>query len=182
MIGIPTAVDVAALKDTTLLNMGIFGIFVAVTMVIVLRASRNNKTAADYYAAGRSFTGSQNGTAIAGDYLSAASFLGITGAIAINGYDGFMYSIGFLVAWLVSLLLGISDWGGQALVIIVVGGLMIMYVLIGGMKGTTWVQIIKAVLLIAGAAVMTVMVFAKFGFDFSEILGSAQNAVSDSAS
>jgi hypothetical protein len=105
MITIPAAVDVAALKDTTLLNMGIFALFVAVTMVIVLRASRNNKTAADYYAAGRSFTGSQNGTAIAGDYLSAASFLGITGAIAINGYDGFMYSIGFLVAWLVALLL-----------------------------------------------------------------------------
>src|SRR5213595_1155152 len=105
MIGIATAVDVAALKDTTLLNMGIFGLFVAVTMVIVLRASRNNKTAADYYAAGRSFTGPQNGTAIAGDYLSAASFLGICGAIAINGYDGFLYSIGFLVAWLVALLL-----------------------------------------------------------------------------
>ena len=82
------AVNVADLKETTLLNMGIFGLFVAITMVIVFRASRNNKTAADYYAAGRSFTGSQNGTAIAGDYLSAASFLGITGAIAVNGYDG----------------------------------------------------------------------------------------------
>ena len=230
MIGIATAVDVAALKDTTLLNMGIFGLFVAVTMIIVLRASRNNKTAADYYAAGRSFTGSQNGTAIAGDYLSAASFLGITGAIAINGYDGFMYSIGFLVAWLValllvaellrntgkftmadvlsfrlkqrpvriaaaistlavcffyllaqmagagsliSLLLGISDWGGQALVIIVVGTLMIMYVLIGGMKGTTWVQIIKAILLIAGAAVMTFWVLAIYGFNVSALLGGA---------
>ena len=230
MIGIATAVDVADLKETTLLNMGIFGLFVAVTMVIVLRASRNNKTAADYYAAGRSFTGSQNGTAIAGDYLSAASFLGITGAIAINGYDGFMYSIGFLVAWLValllvaellrntgkftmadvlsfrlkqrpvriaaaistlavcffyllaqmagagsliSLLLGISDWGGQALVIIVVGALMIMYVLIGGMKGTTWVQIIKAILLIAGAAVMTFWVLAIYGFNVSSLLGAA---------
>ena len=224
------AVNVAALKDTTLLNMGIFALFVAVTMVIVFRASRNNKTAADYYAAGRSFTGSQNGTAIAGDYLSAASFLGITGAIAINGYDGFMYSIGFLVAWLValllvaellrntgkftmadvlsfrlkqrpvriaaaistlavcffyllaqmagagsliSLLLGISDWGGQALVIIVVGALMIMYVLIGGMKGTTWVQIIKAILLIAGAAVMTFWVLAIYGFNLSDLLGGA---------
>lgn len=224
------AVEVAALKDTTLLNMGIFALFVAVTMVIVFRASRNNKTAADYYAAGRSFTGSQNGTAIAGDYLSAASFLGITGAIAINGYDGFMYSIGFLVAWLValllvaellrntgkftmadvlsfrlrqrpvriaaaistlavcffyllaqmagagsliSLLLGISDWGGQALVIIVVGALMIMYVLIGGMKGTTWVQIIKAILLIAGAAVMTLWVLAIYGFNLSALLGGA---------
>jgi cation/acetate symporter len=230
MIQIATAVDVADLKETTLLNMGIFALFVAVTMVIVLRASRNNKTAADYYAAGRSFTGSQNGTAIAGDYLSAASFLGITGAIAINGYDGFMYSIGFLVAWLValllvaellrntgkftmadvlsfrlkqgpvriaaaistlavcffyllaqmagagsliSLLLGISDWGGQALVIIVVGVLMITYVLIGGMKGTTWVQIIKAILLIAGAAVMTFWVLAIYGFNLSSLLGAA---------
>ncbi|BCW39924.1 cation acetate symporter [Arthrobacter sp. StoSoilB3] len=230
------AVEVAALKDTTLLNMGIFALFVAVTMVIVFRASRNNKTAADYYAAGRSFTGSQNGTAIAGDYLSAASFLGITGAIAINGYDGFLYSIGFLVAWLValllvaellrntgkftmadvlsfrlrqrpvriaaalstlavcffyllaqmagagsliSLLLGISDWGGQALVIIVVGALMIMYVLIGGMKGTTWVQIIKAILLIAGAAVMTAMVLAIYGFNLSNLLGSAAEAANN---
>ena len=86
-------------------NIAIFGAFVAITLVIVFRASRNNKTAADYYAAGRSFTGPQNGTAIAGDYLSAASFLGICGAIAINGYDGFLYSIGFLVAWLVALLL-----------------------------------------------------------------------------
>ena len=224
------AVNVADLKETTLLNMGIFGLFVAITMIIVIKASKNNKTAADYYAAGRSFTGSQNGTAIAGDYLSAASFLGITGAIAINGYDGFMYSIGFLVAWLValllvaellrntgkftmadvlsfrlkqrpvriaaaistlvvcffyllaqmagagtliSLLLGISDWGGQALVIVVVGALMIMYVLIGGMKGTTWVQIIKAVLLIAGAAVMTLWVLAIFGFNLSALLGGA---------
>ncbi len=224
------AVNVADLKDTTLLNMGIFALFVAITMVIVIKASRNNKTAADYYAAGRSFTGPQNGTAIAGDYLSAASFLGITGAIAINGYDGFMYSIGFLVAWLValllvaellrntgkftmadvlsfrlkqrpvriaaaistlavcffyllaqmagagsliSLLLGIGDWGGQALVIIVVGALMIMYVLIGGMKGTTWVQIIKAMLLIAGAAVMTFWVLAIYGFNLSDLLGGA---------
>ncbi|HKU31248.1 MAG TPA: cation acetate symporter [Arthrobacter sp.] len=226
-------VEVSALKDTTMLNMGIFAVFVLVTMVIVFRASRNNKTAADYYAAGRSFTGSQNGTAIAGDYLSAASFLGITGAIAVNGYDGFLYSIGFLVAWLValllvaellrntgkftmadvlsfrlrqrpvriaaalstlavcffyllaqmagagsliSLLLGISDWGGQALVIVVVGALMIMYVLIGGMKGTTWVQIIKAVLLICGAAVMTLWVLSIYGFNLSNLLGSAADA------
>ena len=86
-------------------NIAIFLLFVAVTLVIVYRASRNNRTAADYYAAGRSFTGPQNGIAISGDYLSAASFLGIAGAIAINGYDGFLYSIGFLVAWLVALLL-----------------------------------------------------------------------------
>ena len=211
-------------------NIGIFGLFVAVTLVVVLKASSNNKTAADYYAGGRSFTGTQNGTAIAGDYLSAASFLGIVGAIAINGYDGFLYSIGFLVAWLValllvaellrntgkftmadvlsfrlrqrpvriaaaistlavcvfyllaqmagagalvSLLLGIDDRMGQSLVIVVVGALMITYVLIGGMKGTTWVQIIKACLLIAGAFIMTLMVLAHFGFNFSALLGAA---------
>ena len=211
-------------------NIGIFGLFVGITLVVVLKASSNNKTAADYYAGGRSFTGTQNGTAIAGDYLSAASFLGIVGAIAINGYDGFLYSIGFLVAWLValllvaellrntgkftmadvlsfrlrqrpvriaaaistlavcvfyllaqmagagalvSLLLGIDDRLGQSLVIVVVGILMIVYVLIGGMKGTTWVQIIKACLLIAGAFIMTIMVLAQFGFNFSALLGAA---------
>ncbi|QEE61890.1 cation acetate symporter [Salinibacterium sp. dk2585] len=224
----------AALESTEIgdpiLNISIFGAFVLVTLVIVLRASRNNKTAADYYAAGRSFTGPQNGTAIAGDYLSAASFLGICGAIAVNGYDGFLYSIGFLVAWLValllvaelmrntgkftmadvlsfrlkqrpvrlaaatttlavcffyllaqmagagglvSLLLGIDDKLGQSVVVAVVGALMILYVLVGGMKGTTWVQIIKAVLLIAGAFVMTVWVLALYGFNLSELLGAA---------
>ena len=211
-------------------NIGIFLAFVAVTLVVVLRASRTNKTAEDYYAGGRSFTGPQNGTAIAGDYLSAASFLGIVGAIAINGYDGFLYSIGFLVAWLVALLLvaellrntgkftmadvlsfrlkqrpvrmaaalttlavvffyllaqmagagglvalllGIDSSGGQAVVIAVVGALMILYVLIGGMKGTTWVQIIKAILLIAGAGIMTVWVLAKFGFNLSDVIQGA---------
>jgi cation/acetate symporter len=213
-----------------ILNISIFGAFVAVTLIVVLRASRNNKTAADYYAAGRSFTGPQNGTAIAGDYLSAASFLGICGAIAINGYDGFLYSIGFLVAWLValllvaelmrntgkftmadvlsfrlaqrpvrvaaatttlvvcffyllaqmagagglvSLLLGIDDRIGQSVVVAVVGALMIIYVLIGGMKGTTWVQIIKAALLIAGAFIMTIWVLAINGFNLSTLLGAA---------
>src|SRR3954454_9145701 len=211
-------------------NIAIFAGFVAITLVIVFRASRNNKTAADYYAAGRSFTGSQNGTAIAGDYLSAASFLGSAGAIALNGYGGFLYSIGFLVAWLValllvaellrntgkftmadvlsfrlkqrpvriaagtttlavcffyllaqmagagglvSLLLGINDKLGQSLVITVVGALMILYVLVGGMKGTTWVQIIKACLLIAGAFVMTIWVLAMYGFNLSALLGDA---------
>jgi cation/acetate symporter len=211
-------------------NIGIFVLFVAVTLVIVFRASKNNRTAADYYAGGRSFTGPQNGTAIAGDYLSAASFLGIAGAIAVNGYDGFMYSIGFLVAWLVALLLvaellrntgkftmadvlsfrlkqrpvrmaaaiatlavvffyllaqmagagglvalllGVSSSTGQSLVVAVVGALMILYVLVGGMKGTTWVQIIKAVLLIAGAGVMTVWVLAKYGFNLSELFQGA---------
>ena len=217
-------------ENNPVLNISIFLAFVAVTLIVVIRAGRNNKTAADYYTGGRSFTGPQNGFAIAGDYLSAASFLGIVGAIAVSGYDGFLYSIGFLVAWLValllvaelmrntgkytmadvlsfrlrqgpvrvaaatttlavcffyllaqmagagglvSLLLGINDKIGQSVVVTVVGGLMIMYVLIGGMKGTTWVQIIKAFLLIIGAFAMTVWVLAINGFNFSALLDSA---------
>jgi cation/acetate symporter len=213
-----------------LLNISIFGLFVIITLVIVFRASRNTKTASDYYAAGRAFTGPQNGIAISGDYLSAASFLGIAGAIAIYGYDGFLYSIGFLVAWLVALLLvaellrntgkftmgdvlafrmkqrpvraaaatstlvvsffyllaqmagagglvalllGIEGKTGQSLVIVIVGVIMIAYVLIGGMKGTTWVQIIKAALLIVGALVMTLWVLGKYGFNFSSLLQGA---------
>lgn len=220
-------------------NMAIFGLFVVVTMVVVIRASNKNATAAEFFTGGRGFSGPQNGVAIAGDYLSAASFLGIAGAIAVYGYDGFLYSIGFLVAWLVALLLvaellrntgkftmadvlsfrlkqrpvrvaaatstltvslfyllaqmagagglvallmNVNSKSGQALVIAVVGILMIVYVLVGGMKGTTWVQIIKAVLLIAGAGIMTVMVLTKFGLNFSEILTSAQTAITGSAS
>ncbi|WP_216848021.1 cation acetate symporter [Arthrobacter sp. SLBN-53] len=218
--------------------MSIFGLFVVVTMVVVIRASKKNATAAEFFTGGRGFSGPQNGVAIAGDYLSAASFLGIAGAIAVYGYDGFLYSIGFLVAWLVALLLvaellrntgkftmadvlsfrlkqrpvrvaaatstltvslfyllaqmagagglvallmNINSKSGQAVVIAVVGLLMIVYVLVGGMKGTTWVQIIKAVLLIVGAGFMTVMVLTKFGLNFSEILTSAQAAISGSA-
>ena len=87
------------------LNIAIFAVFVLITLAIVFRVSRGQRSAAEYYAGGRAFSGRQNGIAIAGDYLSAASFLGIAGAIAVNGYDGFLYSIGFLVAWLVALLL-----------------------------------------------------------------------------
>ena len=221
---------VQTVENNPILNVSIFAAFVGITLFIVIRASRNNKTAADYYAAGRSFTGPQNGFAISGDYLSAASFLGITGAIAINGYDGFLYSVGFLVAWLValllvaelmrntgkftmadvlsfrlkerpvrmaaavttlavcffyllaqmagagglvSLLLGITQPIGQSIVVAVVGVLMIIYVLIGGMKGTTWVQIVKAFLLIGGAVVMTIWVLALNGFSLDTLLDSA---------
>src|SRR6188472_1031473 len=87
------------------LNIGIFAAFVVVTLVIIIRVSSGKKTAEQYYTAAGAFSGRQNGVAIAGDYLSAASFLGIAGAIALQGYDGFLYSIGFLVAWLVALLL-----------------------------------------------------------------------------
>src|SRR5436190_8619324 len=212
------------------LNIAIFGLFVIITLAIVIRASRNNRTAADYYAGGRAFSGRQNGIAIAGDYLSAASFLGIAGAIAVNGYDGFLYSVGFLVAWLVALLLvaelvrntgrftmgdvlayrmrprpvraaaatstlvisffymlaqmagaggvvalllGVHDRGGQAIVITVVGIVMMLYVLVGGMRGTTWVQIIKAAILVLCVALMTVFLLGKFGFDISALLEKA---------
>ncbi len=212
------------------INITIFVLFVLVTLAIVIRASRNNRSAADFYAGGRAFTGPQNGIAISGDYLSAASFLGIAGAIAIGGYDGFLYSIGFLVAWLVALLLvaellrntgrftmadvlsfrlrqrpvrmaaaistlvvcffyllaqmvgagglvalllGVDGRTAQSLVIAIVGVIMVTYVLVGGMKGTTWVQIVKAVLLIIGAAVMTLWVLGKHGVNLSTLLHHA---------
>ncbi|RYJ04621.1 MAG: cation acetate symporter, partial [Actinomycetales bacterium] len=92
-------------NDHQALTATLFLLVVLLTVGITFWASRNTKTAADYYAGGRSFSGVQNGFAIGGDYMSAASFLGISGAIALSGYDGFLYSIGFLVAWLVALLL-----------------------------------------------------------------------------
>src|SRR5258707_11943914 len=87
------------------LSIALFSVVVAITLYITYMASRQNKTTADFYAGGRGFSGLQNGLAISGDYMSAASFLGISGLIALSGYDGFLYSIGFLVAWLVALLL-----------------------------------------------------------------------------
>ncbi|MFF4115592.1 solute symporter family protein [Streptomyces sp. NPDC001714] len=208
----------------------LFAVFVAATLVITVWAGRQTKDAADFYAGGRQFSGFQNGLAVSGDYMSAASFLGIAGAIALFGYDGFLYSIGFLVAWLValllvaeplrnsgrytmgdvlayrmrqrpvrtaagtstivvsifyllaqmagagvlvSLLLGITSDGGKIGIVALVGVLMIVYVTIGGMKGTTWVQMVKAVLLIAGALLLTFMVLAKFHFNVSDLLGKA---------
>ena len=219
-----------ATSDNRGLTIALFLAVVAVTLGITFWASRQNKTAADYYAGGRSFTGFQNGLAIGGDYMSAASFLGISGSIALYGYDGFLYSIGFLVAWLVALLLvaellrnsgrytmadqlafrmrqvpvrtaaasstivvsifyllaqmvgagslvglllGVSSPGVKNLVIIAVGILMVVYVTLGGMKGTTWVQIVKAVLLMVGTLLITILVLAQFHFNLSELLGAA---------
>jgi len=213
-----------------ILNIAIFAAFVVITLVIVIRVSSGKKTAEQYYTAAGAFSGRQNGVAIAGDYLSAASFLGIAGAIALQGYDGFMYSIGFLVAWLVALLLvaellrnsgrytmadqlayrmrqrpvrtaaatstvvvsifyllaqmvgagalvtlllGVTSESAKAWVIVGVGLLMIFYVVVGGMKGTTWVQIVKAVLLMGGTVLITVLVLAKFQFNISDLLGAA---------
>jgi cation/acetate symporter len=221
-----------------LLNLGIFLAIVMVTLFVVYRVSSRNTTTADYYAAGGAFSGLQNGVALSGDYLSAASFLGVAGAIAVHGYDGFLYSIGFLVAWLVpllliaerfrnvgrftmgdvvayrmrqrpvraaaanstlvisafyllaqmagagvliSLLLDVRSGGGQALVILGVGAIMIFYVLVGGMKGTTWVQIIKASLLLTCVLLLTVFLLGKFGFSLSNLLNhaSANNPLGD---
>ncbi|MER7727059.1 cation acetate symporter [Streptomyces sp. NPDC096323] len=212
------------------LIISLFALFVVATLGITVWAGRQTKSASDFYAGGRQFTAFQNGLAVSGDYMSAASFLGIAGAIALFGYDGFLYSIGFLVAWLValllvaeplrnsgrytmgdvlayrmrqrpvrtaagvstiivsifyllaqmagagvlvSLLLGITSDAGKILIVALVGVLMIVYVTIGGMKGTTWVQMVKAVLLIAGAILMTFMVLWKFDFNVSDLLGTA---------
>jgi cation/acetate symporter len=213
-----------------ILTAALFLGVVALTVGITIWASRNSSGAADHYAGGRGFSGFQNGLAIGGDYMSAASFLGISGAIALSGYDGFLYSIGFLVAWLVALLLvaevlrnsgrytmadqlayrmnqkpvrtaaatstvvvsifyllaqmvgagalvalllGVTSEGVKNLTIFFVGALMIFYVTVGGMKGTTWVQIVKAVLLMVGSALIVVLVLAKFDFNLSDLLGTA---------
>jgi cation/acetate symporter len=216
--------------DHQALTTVLFLAVVALTIGITFWASRQTSGAADYYAGGRGFSGLQNGLAIGGDYMSAASFLGISGAIALSGYDGFLYSIGFLVAWLValllvaevlrnsgrytmadqlayrmkqrpvrqaaatstvvvsifyllaqmvgagtlvSLLLGIDSQTAINLTIFAVGILMVFYVTVGGMKGTTWVQIVKAVLLMAGSALIVVLVLAEFNFNLSDLLGTA---------
>ncbi|MDK8880435.1 cation acetate symporter [Corynebacterium sp. MSK008] len=210
------AADAGEAAGNPLLNIAIFGAFIVVTLYIVTRAGKTTSESADFYTGGASFSGTQNGLAIAGDYLSAASFLGIVGSIALNGYDGFLYSIGFFVAWLVALLLvaeplrnvgrftmadvlsfrlrqkpvrvaaafgtlfvslfyliaqmagagslvsvllNLHSFTAQAICVGIVGVIMIVYVLVGGMKGTTYVQMIKAVLLIAGVLIMSVLAF-----------------------
>ena len=213
-----------------ILNISIFAIFLIVTMAVVLRAGKTTKEASDFYTGGGSFSGRQNGLAISGDYLSAASFLGIVGAVALAGYDGFLYSVGFFVAWLVALmlvaeplrnvgrftmadvlsfrlrqkpvrvaaaiatlfvslfylvaqmagagslvavLLDIHEFVWQAVVVGVVGIIMIIYVLIGGMKGTTYVQMIKAVLLVTGVVIMCALVFISIRGGFNTLFQDA---------
>jgi cation/acetate symporter len=194
-----------------------FGAFVIATLGITKWAAAKTKSAADFYTAGGGITGFQNGLAIAGDYMSAASFLGISAAVMASGYDGLIYSIGFLVGWpvitflmaerlrnlgkftfadvagyrfkqtpirafaasgtlvvvafyliaqmvgagsLIKLLFGLDYW----VAVVLVGALMMIYVLFGGMTATTWVQIIKAIMLLAGVTFMAFMVLAQFGF------------------
>jgi len=203
-----------------------FVIFVGATLVITYWAAKRTSTAKDFYTAGGGITGFQNGLAIAGDYMSAASFLGISALVYANGYDGLIYSIGFLVGWPIILFmvaeklrnLGkftfadvasyrlkqkpiriLASFGAIATVtlyliaqmvgsgkliqllfgldyevaVILVGILMIMYVTFGGMLATTWVQIIKAVLLLSGATFMAFMVMKNMNFSFETLFATA---------
>ncbi len=200
--------------------------FVGGTMGITYWASQRTRSAKDFYTAGGGITGFQNGLAIAGDYMSAASFLGISGLVYLSGFDGLIYSIGFLVGWPIILFLvaeqlrnlgkytfadvasyrlrqtpirSLAATGSLATVtlyliaqmvgsgkliqllfgldytaaVILVGVLMVMYVTFGGMLATTWVQIIKAVLLLSGATFMAVMVLAATGFSFETLFETA---------
>jgi cation/acetate symporter len=215
----------AVSKDYRFLTFAVFGGIIAVTMWVTYVAAKRTKTAADFYAAGGGVSGLQNGWAIAGDYLSAASFLGIAGLISLYGYDGFMYSVGWLVAYITVLLviaepcrnigkytmgdilafrnnprtakafmavstITVSTFyltaqmvGGGVLVktligidyevsVGVVGVLMLAYVLFGGMVATTWVQIIKAILLVVASLVMVALVWGQYGFNFNGYLSA----------
>lgn len=212
------------------LNFLIFAAFVAVTMVIVFRVGRRSASQEEFFTASGGFSGRRNGFALAGDFLSTASFLGITGAVALNGYDSYLYAIGFVVGWLVALLLiaqplrntgrltmadaiclrlnerpmriaaGVSTLvvtffyllaqmagagglvallldipsrSGQSAVIAAVGGVMIVYVLVGGMRGTTFVQILKAVLLLSTCFVLFVWALSEFSFNPSDLVDAA---------
>jgi cation/acetate symporter len=217
--------------DHQTLALLLFSAFIALTLAITTWVSRNRRgSAEEFYAGGRLFSPMENGFAIAGDYMSAASFLGISGLIALYGYDGMLYSVGFLVAWLVvlllvaelvrncgrftladvvasrmserpvriaagtssvavsvlylvaqmvgagslvALLLGGTSEAARSWTVIGVGALMVIYVSLGGMRATTWIQIVKAVLLMAGAIAMTVLVLTRFHGDFNQLLNSA---------
>jgi len=213
-------------RDLNISAIAMFLIFVVATLGITYWAARRTKTAKDFYTAGGGITGFQNGLAIAGDYMSAASFLGISGLVYLKGFDGLIYSIGFLVGWPIILFLvaeqlrnlgkyTFSDvasyrlkqtpirtlaasgslatvalyliaqmvGAGQliqilfgldyAYAVVMVGILMILYVTFGGMLATTWVQIIKAVLLLSGATFMAVMIMYKVGFSFESLFAKA---------
>ena len=218
----------AAVNETALI---VFALVVGVTMVISYVASKRVTSATDFWAAGRGLTGPQNGFAIAGDYMSAASFLGIAGLIYLFGFDGFLYSVGFLVAFLTVLfllaermrnsgkytiadvlsfrlnerparcaaalgtlsvvafyliaqmvgagvlieaLVGIDFW----LAVVLTGAFMIIYIVLGGMLATSWVQIIKAFLLMTAAVVMSVWVLVKVGNPF-DLFADARSKSAD---
>ncbi len=206
-----------------------FVLFVLITLGITWWAAKRTRTTKDFYAAGRSITGFQNGLALAGDYMSAASFLGIAGLVSTKGYDGLIYSVGWLVGWpivmfliseplrnlgkytfadvvayrlnqrpiraaaaagslVVVLTYLIAQMVGAGtliklmfglpfeLAIVITGGLMISYVLFGGMIATTWVQIIKAVLLLGGATLLVILTLNKFNFSYTNLFNQAASA------
>jgi cation/acetate symporter len=224
----------AVKQATNWTAIGMFGAFVVFTLFITKWAAAKTKSAADFYTAGGGITGFQNGLAIAGDYMSAASFLGISAAVMASGFDGLIYSIGFLVGWpvitflmaerlrnlgkftfadvaafrfeqkpirifaasgtlvvvafyliaqmvgagqLIKLLFGLEYY----MAVIIVGALMMVYVLFGGMTATTWVQIIKACLLLGGATFMSLSVLYNFGFSFEAMFASAVQIKTDLA-
>ncbi len=213
-------------KETNWSAISMFIVFVGATLYITYWAAQRTKSAKDFYAAGGGITGLQNGLAIAGDYMSAASFLGITGMVYLKGYDGLIFAIGFLVGWPIILFLMserlrnlgkftfadvaayrfqqtpirvLAAFGGIAVVIlyliaqmvgagkliellfgldfnyavVMVGVLIIAYVSFGGMLATTWVQIIKAVLLLSGATFIAVAVMYNMGFSFETLFKTA---------
>jgi cation/acetate symporter len=213
-------------KSINITAIVMFLAFVAVTLGITYWAARRTKTASDFYAAGGGITGFQNGLAIAGDYMSAASFLGIAGLVYTSGFDGLIYAIGFLVGWPIVLLLiaeplrnlgkytfaDVASFrlqqkpirilaasgslvtvifyliaqmvGAGKLIellfglpyefaVVIVGVLMTLYVTFGGMLATTWVQLIKAILLLSGATLMAVLVMVQFGFSFENLFAEA---------
>ena len=224
----------ATKQATNWTAIGMFGVFVVGTLYITKWAAAKTKSAADFYTAGGGITGFQNGLAIAGDYMSAASFLGISAAVMASGFDGLIFSIGFLVGWpvitflmaerlrnlgkftfadvaafrfeqkpirifaasgtlvvvafyliaqmvgagqLIKLLFGLEYW----IAVVIVGALMMVYVLFGGMTATTWVQIIKACLLLGGASFMALSVMWHFGFSPEAMFAGAVKIKEDLA-
>ncbi|PID47263.1 MAG: cation acetate symporter [Proteobacteria bacterium] len=216
----------AAKRDVNISAIIMFFIFVGATLGVTYWAAKRTKSASDFYTAGGGISGFQNGMAIAGDYMSAASFLGISGLFYLKGYDGLIYAVGFLVGWPIILFLmaeklrnlgkftfvdiaafrlgqkeirTLAAFGSLAVVtlyliaqivgsgkliqvlfgldyayaVILVGAMMVIYVTFGGMLATTWVQIIKAILLLFGVTFMAFMVLSHFGFDFEALCKQA---------
>ncbi|MGE0362287.1 MAG: sodium/solute symporter [Vicinamibacterales bacterium] len=221
-----------AMGQPNVVAMAGFFIFIAASLGITWFAARRTKSAEDFYAAGRRVTALQNGLALAGDYMSAASFLGIAGLVALSGFDGLIYSIGFLVGWPVVLCLiaeplrnlgrytfadvvafrlqqrpvrVASAFGGLAVIafyliaqmvgagnlirllfgmsyevaVMIVGAVMLAYVLFGGMLATTWVQIVKAVLLMAGAALLALLVVMRYSLNPLALFADAASRYGD---
>lgn len=229
MMQAPAAAAATSFGKPDPVAIGFFAVFITITLGITYWAARRTRTAEHFYAAGRSVTAGQNGFALAGDYMSAASFLGIAGLVSTSGFDGLIYSTGWLVGWPVVLFLIAEPLrnlgrytfadvvaarlnptpvrisaaygtlatiafyliaqmvGAGSLIrllfgipyetaVMIVGAAMMAYVLFGGMLATTWVQIVKAFLLLGGAAMLALMVLAKFGFNPSALFAAAAKA------